>query len=165
MSKRARSTFPSRTAKCNGVDPSLSLAVASAPCLTSKPATTTYPLLDARCNGVCLSRGARECTSSGCAMAKKFTTEGKPQKVAYCKGLLRGGGGLWTRRNSFQSIFGWHGSHIQTQIARCGLLGSNSCFIASSTFPDTPSKWACSTQYSAAYSARGNVFRLSLVMF
>lgn len=50
---------------------------------------------------------------------------------------------------------------IQGQTARWCFLRSNSCFIPSSAFCDTSSKRACSSQCLEAYSARGNLVRLS----
>lgn len=57
MRKRAISTLPCCTAKCNGVDAQLSWAGASAPCSTRRRARSTLLAINAQCNGVhpCLS--------------------------------------------------------------------------------------------------------------
>src|SRR6267142_2228801 len=94
-------------------------------------------------------------------MARNFTIPCRPQTAAKCNGVVLGCGGF-SARSPF--VEGFLGSHIQTQIARCGALGSNNCFIASSAYFDTSLNRAWSTQCCAAYSARGYFLRPSLEM-
>ena len=54
-------------------------------------------------------------------------------------GVWGSGCGVSLRVRVIRSQVETVGSHIQTQIARCGLLGWNSCFIPSSTYRDTSS--------------------------
>ena len=150
--KRVTSTCPFFDAACNEVFPSLSRAITSAPCSTRIRATSTCPSADATCSLADLSSSPRDSTFCAWSIDRNFAIPCRPQTVAYCDGVSLGGNGFSARP---ESISGFPGSCIHTQIPRCGFFRSKSSTIPSSTHCDTFSNRACSNQCRPAYSARG----------